>query len=150
MSAVPALNDEEFHERYYEKICEKLKQDTMARFLGVRMVEIGKGTATAELKVTSDMLNFLGSTHGGILFALADTVFAAASNSYGKVAVALSMNIGYLAPSFEGALLRATAVETKRSNRTAWYRITVETGTEVLAILDALAYRKNEYFLSLE
>jgi acyl-CoA thioesterase len=145
-----ALRDEEIHERYFEQICEKLRQDALARFLGARLVEIGKGTATAELTVTSDMLNFLGSTHGGVVFALADTVFAAASNSYGKVAVALSMHIGYLAPSFEGAKLRATAVETRRTGRTSWYRITVESDNEVLAILDALAFRKNEYFIALE
>lgn len=150
MPAAGTLKDEEFHEKYYDQICEKLKQDAMAKFLGVRVLEIGKGTAVAELTVTKDMLNFMGSTHGGVLFALADTVFAAASNSYGKVAVALSMNIGYLAPSFEGALLRATAVETKRNNRTSWYRITVESDQEVLAILDALAYRKNEYFIAAE
>ena len=150
MSKSAALRDEEIHERYYDKICEKLKQDTLARFLGAELVEIGMGTATAEMTVTGDMLNFHGSTHGGALFALADMVFAAASNSYGKVAVALSMHIGYLAPSFPGTKLRAKAVETHRTGRTSWYRITVESDREVLAILDALAYRKNEYFIELE
>ncbi|MCK9906856.1 hotdog fold thioesterase, partial [Frankia sp. Cpl3] len=99
----------------------KLKEDAFARFLGIRLVELGPGTATAELVVQEHMLNAHGTTHGAILFALADFVFAVACNSYGKTSVALSMNIGFLAASVKGARLRATAVEEKKNNRTAWY-----------------------------
>ncbi|WP_096180983.1 hotdog fold thioesterase [Effusibacillus lacus] len=138
------------HKKYYEQICEKVKQDPFGRFLGIKLVEVGAGTATAELDVTADMLNAHGTTHGAVVFALADFVFAVASNSYGKTSVALSMNIGYLAASYEGTRLRATAVEESRTNRTSWYRIRVESDQGTVAILDALAYRKNEYFIPME
>jgi acyl-CoA thioesterase len=141
--------DKDIHQQYYNEIVEKLENDPFAKFLGIRLVEIGEGTATAEVKVTKDMLNAHTTTHGAVMFALADVVFAAASNSYGRTAVALSMNIGYLAASVEGDLLRATAVEEKKNNRTSWYRITIENEREVVAILDALAYRKKDYFIEL-
>ncbi|WP_027417045.1 hotdog fold thioesterase [Aneurinibacillus terranovensis] len=139
--------DQELHATYYKEIVEKLERDPFAQFLGIRITEVGAGTAAAELEVKPTMLNAHSTTHGAVIFALADTVFAVASNSYGKTSVALSMNIGFLAASFGGSLLRATAVEEKRNHRTAWYRIRVESEKETVAILDALAYRKNEYFI---
>lgn len=141
------LDDRQVHKRYYEQICEKLKQDPFARFLGITLVEVEAGSATAELEVTEDMLNAHGTTHGAVIFALADFVFAVACNSYGKTSVALSMNIGYLAASQKGTRLRATAVEENRTSRTSWYRIRVENEQGPVAILDALAYRKNDYFV---
>ncbi|MBO8162570.1 MAG: hotdog fold thioesterase [Brevibacillus sp.] len=143
-------SDQETHAKYYGQICEKVKQDAFARFLGIKLLELGEGTATAELVVDDRMLNAHGTAHGAVIFSLADFVFAAACNSYGKTAVALSMNIGFLAPSFQGALLRATATEERRNNRTAWYRIRVESENELVATLDALAYRKNDYFVPIE
>ncbi|GIM47757.1 hypothetical protein DNHGIG_33060 [Collibacillus ludicampi] len=138
------------HERYREEIREKLEQDSFAQFLGISLLEFGPGTAVAELEVKEHMLNAHGTTHGAVIFALADFVFAVASNSYGKTSVALSMNIGYLAPSMKGNRLRATALEEKKNNRTSWYRIRVENEEGPVALLDALAYRKNDHFVSIE
>jgi len=139
--------DQEIHQQYYEEIVTKLKKDPFAKQLGIRLLSVGEGTATAEVKVNEHMLNMHGTAHGAIIFALADVVFAVASNSYGRTAVALSMNIGFMAASFAGERLRATAIEEKKNHRTSWYRIKVENEKEVIAILDALAYRKKDYFV---
>lgn len=144
------INETEIHQKYYEQICEKLRNDPFAQFLGVELLEVGEGKATAEVIVRENLLNAHGTTHGGVVFSLADVVFAVASNSYGKTSVALSMNIGFLAASWKGTRLRATAVEENRTSRTGWYRIKVETENEVVAILDALVYRKNDYFIPIE
>lgn len=144
------LTEAEIHHKYYDQICEKLKTDPFARLLGIRLLEVGEGTAVAEVDVTDDLLNAHGTTHGAVLFAISDFVFAVASNSYGKSAVALSMNIGFMAASLKGARLKATATEEKMNNRTAWYRIKVESEGEVLAVIEALAYRKKDYFISIE
>lgn len=130
------------------QVAERLKQDPFANYLGIEWIEMEEGRAVAILRVADHMLNAHGTAHGAVIFALADAVFAASSNSYGKVAVALSMNIGYLAPALVGDTLRATSVETAKTSRTAWYRITVESGGVTVAILDALAYRKKEAVLS--
>lgn len=146
----PLTPDQEVHQKYYDQICEKLKKDPFAQFLGIEIIEVGEGTATAEVQVSESMLNAHGTTHGAVIFALADAVFAIASNSYGKASVALSMNIGFLAATLKGTRLRATAVETKKTNRTAWYRIEVESEGNQVAILDALAYRKNDYIIPID
>lgn len=144
------VDEREIHHKHYEEIRAKLLQDQFAQFLGINLLELGEGTATAELVVQENMLNAHGTAHGALIFALADFVFAAACNSYGKTAVALSVNIGFLAAAMKGNRLVATATEEKKNNRTAWYRIRVETEHGLVATLDALAYRKNEYFIALD
>jgi acyl-CoA thioesterase len=141
------VNEQEIHKQYYDQICAKLKEDPYGQHLGIELIEVGPGSAVAELEVQEYMLNTHGTAHGAIIFALADFVFAVASNSYGKTSVALSMNIGFLAPGLIGSHLRASAVEENRTHRTSWYRIRVESGDRVLANLDALAYRKSDYFI---
>ncbi|MFP3387197.1 PaaI family thioesterase [Brevibacillus sp. SIMBA_040] len=144
------VDERELHRKHYDEICAKLKQDQFAQFLGIKLIELGEGTATAEVTVEDHMLNAHGTAHGAIIFSLADFVFAAACNSYGKTSVALSMNIGFLAAAMKGNRLVATATEEKKNNRTAWYRIRVETEHGLIATLDALAYRKSEYFVQID
>jgi acyl-CoA thioesterase len=144
------LDEREIHHKHYEEIYRKLTKDQFGQFLGIRLLELGEGTATAEVTVEDHMLNAHGTAHGAVIFALADFVFAAACNSYGKTSVALSMNIGFLAAAMKGDRLVATAAEEKKNNRTAWYRIRVESANGLVATLDALAYRKNEYFVSID
>jgi len=150
MSTKQYVDERELHRKHYDEICAKLKQDQFAQFLGIKLLELGEGTATAEVIVEDHMLNAHGTAHGAIIFSLADFVFASACNSYGKTSVALSMNIGCLAAAIKGNRLVATATEEKKNNRTAWYRIRVETEHGLVATLDALAYRKSEYFVQID
>ncbi|GED68806.1 phenylacetic acid degradation protein PaaD [Brevibacillus reuszeri] len=150
MSTKQYVDERELHRKHYDEICSKLKQDQFAQFLGIKLLELGEGTATAEVIVEDHMLNAHGTAHGAIIFSLADFVFAAACNSYGKTSVALSMNIGFLAAAMKGNRLVATATEEKKNNRTAWYRIRVESEHGLVATLDALAYRKSEYFVQID
>ena len=78
------LTEKEINQRYQEDIFRHFEQEPYAQFLGIKLLEIGEGTACAELDVKDHMLNTHGTVHGAILFALADYVFAAACNSYGK------------------------------------------------------------------
>ncbi|MBL4895053.1 MAG: hypothetical protein JKY59_09355, partial [Emcibacter sp.] len=54
---------------------------TLDRMMGMEFISIGPGSASMRMKITEDMVNVYGSTHGGTLFALADAVFAYACNS---------------------------------------------------------------------
>jgi acyl-CoA thioesterase len=86
-----------------------------------------------------------GIPHGGAIFSLADAAFAAAGNSHGQTAVALSMTIHYLAATQPGSRLVAEAQELRRGNRTGFYQITVkmESG-ELIATCQAVVHRKSE------
>jgi acyl-CoA thioesterase len=91
------------------------------------------------------MENIFGMAHGGAIFALIDEAFETASNSHGTMAVALNMNITYMASPSPGDVLVAEAKEINRTNRTASYYITVRSSDDtLLAACQALVYRKKE------
>jgi acyl-CoA thioesterase len=95
------------------------------------------------MKLTPDMENFLGTAHGGALFALIDEAFETASNSHGTVAVALNMNITYISsPSLKSRLI-AEAREFNRTQKTAVYEIKLfDDQHNLIASCEALVYRK--------
>ena len=128
------------------KILALLRKDTYSDLIGATMEAVEPGYCRVSVTVTESMLNFHGTTHGGIVFGLADIAFAAACNSHGQVAVALSMDIHYLNPSKLGDQLVAEAKEVSRSAATALYDITVSVKDSnlVIAKLQAMAYRKKE------
>ncbi|MDN4523119.1 hotdog fold thioesterase [Fictibacillus fluitans] len=146
----PNLTEQNLHERYKKEIFELFENEPYARFLGIRLTDLGAGTAEAEIEVKGHMLNSHGTAHGAVLFALADFVFAAACNSYGKTSVGLSTTMNYMEAGKAGSTIKAKAVEEKKNNRTAWYYIRVESGGQLLAVMEALAYRKNDYFVPVQ
>jgi len=141
------INEMEIHRQYKDEIFQKLKSEPYAQFLGIELIEMGEGMAVAELDVADHMVNAHGTVHGAIIFAIADFVFAVACNSYGKTSVGLSTTVNFMAPGKKGSRLKATAMEEKRNHRTAWYNIKVESDGELIATMEALAYRKDHYFV---
>lgn len=100
-----------------------LEKDPYARLLGIEMVS--KAPVTVGLDITERHLNFHGATHGGVVFSLADTVFALASNQAGDRAVAIDTHLVFTAPSGLGDRLTAVAEEVTRGRTLGTYRITV-------------------------
>lgn len=102
-----------------------LANDTVLRTLGIAVGAVGPGRATVAMTVRADMLNGFGICHGGLVSTLADTAFAYACNSYDELTVAAGFSVDLLAPSHEGDVLTAVAVESNKSGRTALYDIEV-------------------------
>ena len=71
------------------------------------------------------MLNGYKSTHGGMLFSLADTAFAYACNSRNVTPVAQSASIVFLDSSTAGERLVAEAKEKSLKGRSGVYAVTV-------------------------
>ena len=116
------------------------------------MTIVAPGHSRVVLTVTEQMTNFHGITHGGLVFALGDLAFAAASNSRGQVAVALNVNICFLNPSKVGDRLVAEATEVNLGGRTGLYEITVveEKTNTLIARSQDLVYRKKAWFVAPE
>ncbi len=118
------------------------ERDTFARHLGIELLELRPGYSRVGMTLAPHMLNGLGMPHGGIIFTLADFAFAAACNSDGQAAVALSVDIHYLSSPNPGARIFAEAVEVRKSRRTGLYRMMVTDEESVLiAELHGMAYR---------
>lgn len=102
--------------------------DTAAAAAGITVEVPGPGRARAQMAVTGQMLNGHGTCHGGYLFLLADTAFACACNSHGKVTFAAAADITFLAPAHAGDVLTAEAAERARAGRNGLYDVTVMRG----------------------
>ena len=107
--------------------------DRASPALGMELVAVGPGRATLAMRVTETMVNGLGICHGGLVFTLADSACAFASNSYNQRMVLQSGQIVLLAPARIGMRLLAEASERQRAERSAIYdvRIADEAGLTV-------------------
>ena len=103
-------------------------EDVASQSLGMSLIDVGSGTATLSMSIRPDMSNGHGIAHGGFVFALADSAFAFACNSYNERTVAYACDIVFAAPSRVGDLLTARAVERHRFGRNGIYDIRVTRG----------------------
>jgi acyl-CoA thioesterase len=127
----------------YKAIHARVKKEPFAEKLGMKLVDVTKGCSVVEMKLTKEMENIFGMTHGGAIFSLIDEAFETASNSHGTVAFALNMNVTYISAPRAGDTLRAEAEEVGRTARTGNYSIKVtDTKGELIAVCQALVYRK--------
>ena len=94
---------------------------------GIMIEEAREGYARVRMKVRADMLNGHGTTHGGMIFSLADSAFAYACNSRNETTVAQSAMVSFLAASKLGDELIAEARELSRAGRSGVYQVSVRT-----------------------
>ncbi len=120
--------------------------EPFARALNLKLVEIDEGTSAVEMVFDPvSMGNIFNMAHGGVIFALIDEAFETACNAYGTVAVALNMNITYIASPTPGSRLRAEAKEVSRTRKIGTYEIKVnDQDGKLLAVCQALCYRKKD------
>lgn len=109
----------------HDTVRSHIESDPFCAELGIELVELDAGYATTEVTIRKSHRNFHGTPHGGLLYSLADSAFAAASNSRGETAVALETNISYLEAVEVGSTLTAVAEETHAGSRTAEYEVEI-------------------------
>jgi len=121
-----------------------VENDRFAKHLDVEMLEYSQGRAKARMSIKDHHLNSAGTVHGGAIFALADAVFSAASNSHGTLAMAINVSISYFKAVSNGTLT-AAAEEVSINPKLATYLIPVldEKGNKI-ALFQGTVYRKKE------
>ena len=116
--------------------------DACSQQLGMRLVEVGPGRARVAMTVRPDMVNGHDVCHGGIVFALADSAFAFACNSYNESTVAAAAAVDFLAAARAGDELTAEASELWRTRRNGIYEISVSNQRgERVALFRGRSYR---------
>src|SRR5664279_411992 len=124
-----------------DAVAAMLASDGASRALGIVVESYGSGTAIARMRVRPDMVNGHAIAHGGLVFALADTAFAAACNSMAAPTVAASAEIVFVAPArLDDELVASAAVRT-RFGRSGIYDVTVLCGDEVIAEYRGRSYQ---------
>lgn len=88
------------------------------------------------------MVNGFGVSHGGIVYAFADSAMAFACNSSEHVTVAVDNQISYPAAAHAGDELVAVAEEESRGGRLGFYRVVVRNQHNiVVALFRGTVYR---------
>lgn len=119
-----------------------LERDTASQALGMRLLSTAPGCARLSMSVRADMIQGHGTCHGGYLFALADSAFAFACNSYNEATVAIGCSIDYIAPAHLGDTLSADCIEQSRSGRTGNYDVRIENQQgQLIALFHGKSYK---------
>lgn len=112
------------------------ERDSVARELGIGITHSEDGLAVVSMTVEEKMTNGLDVCHGGILFTLADTAMAYASNAAGERSLSTSASIEWLATARIGDHLIATCRTVARRGRNTIHDITITNGNgDTIALL---------------
>ncbi len=95
------------------------------QLLDMRITELKEGYCKGEMPLRPEILNPLGTVHGGCTFALADTIGGSAALPHGQRVVTVDSNIHYLAPACNTEKLIAEAKEIKYGATIALYEVNV-------------------------
>ncbi len=125
-----------------------METDYFSQWMGVKVLEVKDGYSKIQMMLRKEMLNGFGIAHGGISFAFADSAFAFACNSDGKITVALDVSISFPKAAKEGDLLTAEAKRINATRRTGLYLIEVTNQhNEVLALFKGTCYKTEKDLL---
>ena len=116
-----------------ERLRVMMQRDRASAMLGMQVLVDEPGHAVVSMRVRDDMTNGFSLTHGGFVFAVADTAFALACNEDEAVTVAAGADIAFLKATMAGQVLTAEARRRVRAGRNGLYDVTVtdETGDVV-------------------
>jgi len=122
--------------------------DYCSQWMGIEAIEIKEAYCKIKMTVKKEMLNGFGILHGGIAYAFADSAFAFASNSLGRVAVSINGSMHFSKSAKEGDVMIAEAKALNITYKTADFDVNVihqETG-EVYYRFRGTVYRTSKVF----
>ena len=100
--------------------------DTASReFMQMELLACEPGRASMRMAVRPELLNGLSICHGGFIFALADSTFAYACNSYNMMTVASGCSIEFLKSARVGDVLTCIGQEQSLQGRHGVYDMRV-------------------------
>ncbi len=132
------------HENY-DRLNNLFRGDAFAKLVGVEIVDWSGGAAEVRATAGPEHHNFAGGVHGGFLFSGLDVALSVASNSWGRMAVATSVDIHYLAASSAGDELTFTATEVSRGRNMATYVLEARGQRKLYANATGTTFRTNNW-----
>lgn len=138
------MNARETAEYMFEK-------DSFSQWLGIELTEIKDNYCLIKMPVKTEMINGLGTVHGGVTFAFADSALAFSSNNSGEAAVALNCYINFTKAAKKGDVLTAESILLNDTRKTAIYDITIKNqNDEVVAGFRGTVYKIGKKVVELE
>lgn len=117
-------------------------KDLFSQWLGIEFIDIKANYCLIKMPVKPEMINGLGTVHGGVTFAFADSALAFSSNNTGEAAVALNCYINFTKAARIGDILTAESILLTDTRKTAVYDITImNQNDEVVAGFRGTVYK---------
>ena len=108
-----------------------LEGDAASAWMGLTVETAEKDHAVVRMTVRDEMVNGFGITHGGMIFAFADSCFALTCNDPdgdgSTITVASGVDVNFMASTKAGQTLIAEGKLVSRAGRSAVYDISVTT-----------------------
>lgn len=122
-----------------------LAKDNFTKWLGIVVDEYKVGYCKLHYTIREEMLNGHSIVHGGIVFSGADSAFAFACNSHGRVSVALDVHISFIDAALPGDVLTVEAKEVHTGHKISFYDVTTKNQNgKIVAMFKGTAYRTSK------
>ena len=120
-----------------------LENDAYSQWLGIQILDVKEGYCQLKMQIRKDMLNSMKKAHGGITYALADTAFGFACNTFGKKAVSIESSINHIEALEEGDILIAESDVKSQKNKLGFYIVEIKKDNQLVALFKGVTYRTN-------
>src|SRR6478735_7677804 len=91
-----------------------LENDYASEWMGIEVLTLSDGHATIRMTLRQEMLNGFGMAHGGMIFAVPDSI-----------TVAAGVHINFLKPAYQGQVIPAVADRRSSAGRSGLYDIQI-------------------------
>jgi 2-dehydropantoate 2-reductase len=121
-----------------------IEASPLARALSIQFTKFEAGRATARLPGTAQLPNFLGYTHTGALFTLAEQTMAAVANSLGHVGLPLNCDVQFLkaADPTKDVIASARVIDTQ--GRIARVQVELTQDNQTVAEVSEMVFLRNK------
>lgn len=117
-----------------KRLNEKLKEAPLWKLIDMRIASLEWGRSEMTMDIKDTYLNVMGTCHGGVIAAFADTVMGSALYSTGAAASAtIEMNINFLEPVVAGQVLTGRGEVLRKGKTTAVIRADLFVGETMVA-----------------
>lgn len=124
-----------------------LENDPFSQWMDVKIHEVKEGYCKISCSVKKQMLNGFSVTHGGIVFALADSALAFSSATYGRIALSIDNSISFAKKTEDGDELTAISECIHLSHKTGIFEVTITNqNDELVAKIKGTVYRTSKEF----
>ena len=129
--------------RVKEAIVQAVLREPFAQRFGMQLLELEDGHSVVQMTYDPDLAdNIYQRAHGGAVYGLIDEAFETAAQTNGTIAVAMNVNVSYVASPQKNVRLTAEAIRISQTKKTAGYDIRVrDENDNLIAYCHALAYR---------
>jgi len=127
-----------------ERLMDLMNNDNFSHHCNMKVIDVSEGHSKVVMEIDERHKNFFGTVHGGAIFSLADMALGAASNSHGKLSMAINCSIHYTKAATKGQLI-AEAKEVSINPKIASYDIIISDDSgDVVASFQGMVYRKRD------